>query len=389
MNGWERPKIIALGVFALAAIFTQGCAAIEIANTSQAEARITSPLSGTTVSGTVTISCEAKPSVQRVNLFIDSAILPVERPCSTTWDSTSIEDGTHTITLEAYSASNQLLGKFFETINVSNPDAWRMAGFGPDDAVMWGQFSPRFSPKSAAMWHQAGFSVADARDFLNNYPDITPQEARRFQAAGNSPSECSRAKLSKTAVLEWLAHGFSCAAAAPWRAVEATPSEAAMWKARGLTSSNYDISKRDGISTAELNRYRDAGADLDDAEEIRHVKQYLDHGFSLNSSVSFARVGISPDQLPRSIGVCHGTIYSTGELIVTNPFSVIGKCYKVPVIILQWLTAHSALTGPIPIRLDFDKTPNALEGVAKGIGAYQYQSVDGALRTVPYLHLLQ
>jgi subtilisin family serine protease len=87
-------------------------------------ASITSPLNGTTVSGTITITASASDNVgvQKVRFWVDSTYLSYDTssPYTRSWDSTSVTNGSHTIRVQAVDLANNVSSDDTITINVSN-----------------------------------------------------------------------------------------------------------------------------------------------------------------------------------------------------------------------------------------------------------------------------
>src|SRR5208337_3957521 len=94
----------------------------------QNAATITSPANGATVSGRVTIATQESSLVGWINVNADglwfasnpAAAVP---PYSVTWDSTKATNGAHTISVDSFGTSSQLLGSSSIKVNVSNKAA--------------------------------------------------------------------------------------------------------------------------------------------------------------------------------------------------------------------------------------------------------------------------
>jgi large repetitive protein len=107
------------------AVFTMGCKFIGLSGkTAAADVQLTAPANGAMVSGTITVSCAASPKVKWINLDVDrrfyasgSAYAP---SYSTTWNSKSVADGSHTIQCNGYGANGALVGNPTAHITVSN-----------------------------------------------------------------------------------------------------------------------------------------------------------------------------------------------------------------------------------------------------------------------------
>jgi hypothetical protein len=82
--------------------------------------KIHSPAPDATVSAMVTTSVRVKPQVARVAFLLDGAVMASSSSTNYVWDSTAVSNGTHTISAQAYSSSNQLLHTVSEKVRVSN-----------------------------------------------------------------------------------------------------------------------------------------------------------------------------------------------------------------------------------------------------------------------------
>jgi hypothetical protein len=84
---------------------------------------LTAPAASATVSGTVSISAQAGTGVSWINIYIDGSYLASSPPLTVAWDSTTVLNGTHTISANAYSSSATLLGSASVTVTVANASA--------------------------------------------------------------------------------------------------------------------------------------------------------------------------------------------------------------------------------------------------------------------------
>lgn len=82
--------------------------------------RISQPVSGATVSGSVNISCASSSKVLWVNFYVDGTKLASSPPYTINWNSTSVANGSHQISVNAYSSDNRLIGSRSETVYVAN-----------------------------------------------------------------------------------------------------------------------------------------------------------------------------------------------------------------------------------------------------------------------------
>jgi hypothetical protein len=81
---------------------------------------IASPAPDATVSNLVTTSVKIKSAVANVAFLLDGTLMTSSSSTSYVWDSTAVPNGTHTISAQAYSSSNQLLHTVSEKVRVSN-----------------------------------------------------------------------------------------------------------------------------------------------------------------------------------------------------------------------------------------------------------------------------
>ncbi|MBF6571450.1 MAG: cellulase family glycosylhydrolase [Candidatus Binataceae bacterium] len=81
---------------------------------------ITSPADGSTVSGTISISVNVNNKIQWVDFYIDGNYWKSSPPYTYSWDTTSVANGQHTISIKAWSWNNQVVGTPSVTVNVSN-----------------------------------------------------------------------------------------------------------------------------------------------------------------------------------------------------------------------------------------------------------------------------
>src|SRR5580698_3020057 len=81
---------------------------------------LTAPAAAATVSGTVTITAQTGTGVSWVNIYIDGSYLASSPPLTFSWDSTTVLNGSHTISANAYSSSATLLGSASVTVTVQN-----------------------------------------------------------------------------------------------------------------------------------------------------------------------------------------------------------------------------------------------------------------------------
>lgn len=81
---------------------------------------ITSPSNGSSVSGTATITARTTSSVDWINVYIDGSYFASSPPDTFSWNSTTVSNGSHTISAKAFNASDQQIGSDSVTVNVLN-----------------------------------------------------------------------------------------------------------------------------------------------------------------------------------------------------------------------------------------------------------------------------
>ena len=88
---------------------------------------ITSPASGTTVSGIAGVTAGATDNVgvTRVDLLVDGAVVATSNtaPASFGWDTTGATNGSHSLQTKAYDAAGNIGASGIVTVNVNNPSA--------------------------------------------------------------------------------------------------------------------------------------------------------------------------------------------------------------------------------------------------------------------------
>jgi carboxypeptidase T len=89
---------------------------------------ITNPSAGATVSGTVSITCDAEPEIAKVEFYIDSSLESTDTtsPFSWDWDTTQESDGSHTILVKGYDSGDAFVDD--DTINVTVDNAGECLG---------------------------------------------------------------------------------------------------------------------------------------------------------------------------------------------------------------------------------------------------------------------
>lgn len=106
------------------------------AASSSAWVKVTAPLSGATVSGVVTIATTESANVSWINIFVDNVWVASNSPTalppySVTWNSATVANGKHSVSVTAYNANNAAIATAANSISVGNccplPDAMAAA----------------------------------------------------------------------------------------------------------------------------------------------------------------------------------------------------------------------------------------------------------------------
>lgn len=82
--------------------------------------RITSPTKGQTVTGAITIVTQLSSAVVWENVYIDGHYLASSPPNTFRWNTTSVANGTHTISAKGFDSGNQQIGSDSLSVKVAN-----------------------------------------------------------------------------------------------------------------------------------------------------------------------------------------------------------------------------------------------------------------------------
>jgi hypothetical protein len=124
----RQSRHLASRLVSVLALFTMGCMFVASSGgTATASVQLTAPANGTVVSGTISISCEVSSDVEWINLDIDSHFYGsgsrYELSYTTSWNSASVANGSHTIQCNGYNSDGSLLGSPIAYITVNNSAA--------------------------------------------------------------------------------------------------------------------------------------------------------------------------------------------------------------------------------------------------------------------------
>lgn len=107
--------------------------------------KITSPASGATVSGTVSIVVQYTAPVSWLNFYIDGSWVASSPPYTMLWNSTSVANGQHSVTVNGYNSSNALVATAATNLNVQNGSRSTPTPGGPTPTTR-----PTATPSSSA-----------------------------------------------------------------------------------------------------------------------------------------------------------------------------------------------------------------------------------------------
>jgi hypothetical protein len=96
---------------------------VNVNNSPATNVTLTAPINGSTVSGSVTIVSTVSNQVSWTNIYIDGGYLTSSPPYTLAWDSTSVGNGSHTVSVTAYGGNNAVVGSSSVTVNVNNGPA--------------------------------------------------------------------------------------------------------------------------------------------------------------------------------------------------------------------------------------------------------------------------
>lgn len=84
------------------------------------EVTLSAPQNGATVSGTTQVTISYASDVQWVNFYVDGGWQASTPPVSWSWNTAGVSNGSHTVSVNAYSPYSQLLGSASITVSVAN-----------------------------------------------------------------------------------------------------------------------------------------------------------------------------------------------------------------------------------------------------------------------------
>jgi hypothetical protein len=131
-------SITCTGYSSSGSLLIDSIAYITVSNGSSSGVQLTSPSNGAAVSGTINLSCSVPSSVEWINLDVDgyfyasgSAWVP---SYTTTWNSASVGNGSHSITCAGYASTGALVGNSIANITVGGSSSTSPPPAGPTGA---------------------------------------------------------------------------------------------------------------------------------------------------------------------------------------------------------------------------------------------------------------
>ena len=93
---------------------------VQISNSTTSAVKINAPANGATVSGTVSIVTQVSSAVSWENIYIDGNYFASSLPLTFSWNSTTVTNGTHTISARAFNSSGIQVGSDSVSVTVAN-----------------------------------------------------------------------------------------------------------------------------------------------------------------------------------------------------------------------------------------------------------------------------
>ncbi|HZO82183.1 MAG TPA: alkaline phosphatase family protein [Candidatus Binataceae bacterium] len=81
---------------------------------------ITAPQNGATLWGIVNVTTSTTSAVQSLNLYVDGALLASGAPSTYSWNTTTLPDGTHTLTANGYDSGQNQIGTSSISVSTAN-----------------------------------------------------------------------------------------------------------------------------------------------------------------------------------------------------------------------------------------------------------------------------
>jgi subtilisin family serine protease len=188
---------------------------------------ITSPASGATVSGTISVTALASDDVgvTRVEFFVDGVLKATDTavPWSFAWDTTTAGNGSHDLSAKAYDAANNVGTSTTVTVTVTSPPP---AGAVYDAALR--------APKCASIG-----SVCDSGTLLNGRGSVGPEPNQPNTLAGSPCADGTGGSYHSDESNDRIK--VSTLDGAPFAAGKVVRVEATVWAYSGYSSDKLDL----------------------------------------------------------------------------------------------------------------------------------------------------
>jgi len=132
-------------LFLLAAWALYPCAA-------HAEVLLAAPVNGSTVSGSINISAQVGSGVQWVDFYIDGKYLVSSPPYAIQWNSATVSDGTHTISVAAFGAGDSGQGSAAIKVTVANHQSQLAMSAPANGSTVSGTVAIDLQPGNQVQW---------------------------------------------------------------------------------------------------------------------------------------------------------------------------------------------------------------------------------------------
>lgn len=207
---------------------------------------ITSPPSGSTVSGAVSISYTEGSGTAWVNLYVDGNYLTSSPPTTYSWSSTSVSDGSHTISAKAFNSSGSNVGASTATVTVSNGSSSGGSSGGSSTAHFSTLPPGSALPTGDQCASQVRFSSFEPRpdNYTANHTVPSDLSAlRNTSQNGGAPSSAfSRVDGNFTGTTDEIIQWGACKWGFDEDLVRAIATEETHWRQPGAGDFTYDTS---------------------------------------------------------------------------------------------------------------------------------------------------
>ena len=124
-NVVSQSRVLTHRMFFIVTLLAAICACVSFGEgLASASVQLTSPANNSIVSGTITLSCTVSSNVQWINIDVDNNFYAsgsaYQRSYATTWNSSQVANGSHSIECNGYGSNGSLVGNGTAGIIVSN-----------------------------------------------------------------------------------------------------------------------------------------------------------------------------------------------------------------------------------------------------------------------------